>query len=237
MSISITEGTAAGVLALKLNFYEFIPEDELDAADPTVLLAHELEDGGRYYILLTTRNGLYRYDINDIIEVQGFHHRAPLVAFVRKGRDMCNITGEKLHVGQVAEAFFRAIDEVSFEATQAQLIPDVESSRYDMLLETDEREEARLEMFAEAFDRQLRAMNMEYAGKRHSDRLGLPRIWCMKAGWSGYRQRVDVEQHGKRDAQYKWPFLQLSWDQLARDHVALPPPGVDGSVPAPASAE
>ena len=152
-------------------------------------------------------------------------------------RDMCNITGEKLHVGQVAEAFFRAIDEVSFEATQAQLIPDVESSRYDMLLETDEREEARLEMFAEAFDRQLRAMNMEYAGKRHSDRLGLPRIWCMKAGWSGYRQRVDVEQHGKRDAQYKWPFLQLSWDQLARDHVALPPPGVDGSVPAPASAE
>ena len=46
-----------------------IPVDEIDDPDPTCLLAHEVEEGQQYYIICTTLGGLYRYDINDIVEV------------------------------------------------------------------------------------------------------------------------------------------------------------------------
>src|SRR5207249_2845956 len=95
LTIPVGDHSAAGVLAVHANFFEFVPEEAIEEATPRTLLAHELEVGRRYYVIVTGGNGLYRYDLNDIVEVQGFHRRTPKVAFVRKGRDMVNITGEK----------------------------------------------------------------------------------------------------------------------------------------------
>lgn len=220
MTVPIEDGTAAGVLALEANFYEFIPVDEIDQAEPTVLLADELEVGGEYYILLTTRGGLYRYDINDIIEVTGTYNNSPLIAFVRKGRDMVNITGEKLHVNQVYTAAQRASDELAWTWQQLQLVPDAEAARYDLLLEPlgDSCSEDALKAFVDAFDRHLSVLNMEYAHKRKSRRLHAPRIHQMKDGWATAHQRADVES-GKRDGQYKWPYVRNEWHPASRDLV------------------
>ena len=80
-----------GILAVAANFYEFIPEGDMESARPHVLTVSQLENGESYYIVLTSPNGLYRYDINDIVRVVGFHGRTPLLEFMRKGRDMvCN---------------------------------------------------------------------------------------------------------------------------------------------------
>ena len=57
-----------------------------------------------YYIFFTTTSGLYRYDINDVIKVTGRYNQTPQIIFLRKGRGMTNITGEKLSVNQVIEA-------------------------------------------------------------------------------------------------------------------------------------
>jgi hypothetical protein len=93
MTVPFADATAAGPLAIATTFCEFVAEETIDDPAPPVLLAHELEDGRRYYVILTAGNGLYRYDINDIVEVQGFHARTPKVAFVRKGRDMVDVAG------------------------------------------------------------------------------------------------------------------------------------------------
>ena len=95
----------------------------METRDPPVLLAHELEVGRRYGVVLSGANGLYRYDLNDVVEVQGRHHRAPLLAFVRKGRDMTSITGEKLHVNHVRDAVRQAEDATRVEVWQYRLIP------------------------------------------------------------------------------------------------------------------
>ena len=221
MTIPIADETAAGALACASNFYEFIPVDHIDDDDPPVLLAHEIEEGERYYILLTNHAGLYRYDINDVIEVQGFWRNAPLVAFIQKGRDMVSITGEKLHVNQILEATRRATESSGVEWTQVQLVPDVEGARYDFLLEPKQAgtEQASLEQFIQHFDTQLGECNMEYRGKRKSKRLRLPRLFVMRPGWSERIWRADVVGNGKRDAQYKWPFIRLSWDERNREDV------------------
>ena len=135
LTLPLVDGSAAGVLAIDAGFYEFIPEEAMDAGAPPVLLAHELEVGRRYGIVLSGANGLYRYDLNDIVEVRGYYRRTPLVAFVRKGRDMTSITGEKLHLNHVRAAVRAAEDATRVEVWQFRLIPDVETCRYDLLVE------------------------------------------------------------------------------------------------------
>ena len=91
-------------MAVDANFYEFIPEAEMESDRPHALTVGQLEEGESYYIVLTSPNGLYRYDINDVVRVAGFHGRTPMFEFMRKGRDMVNLEGEKLHVSQLIQA-------------------------------------------------------------------------------------------------------------------------------------
>lgn len=75
-------------------FYEFIPAEDTDG-EPRVLTLDQLEDGQKYEILITTRAGLYRYHLKDVIEVRGFYNRCPLISFVYRKGQMFNIAGEK----------------------------------------------------------------------------------------------------------------------------------------------
>lgn len=76
-------------------FFEFIPAETSDDADKRVLTLDQLEEGGKYEILITTRAGLYRYHLKDVIEVRGFHNRCPLISFVYRKGQLFNIAGEK----------------------------------------------------------------------------------------------------------------------------------------------
>jgi hypothetical protein len=220
MTVPLESETAAGVLALDTSFFEFIPEERIDDAVPPVLLAHELEDGRRYYVLLSGENGLYRYDINDVVEVQGFHRRAPRIAFVRKGRDMVSITGEKLHLNHLQAAMAEAEAETKQPVWQFRVIPDVDGWRYDVLVEfqTGAIEAGAARAFVRAVDGALGRLNREYAGKRASRRLRPPRLRVMRPGWAEGQCRADVRR-GQRDAQYKWAAIRLEWDPASRDHV------------------
>jgi hypothetical protein len=221
ITVPFTDSCSEGMLALNDNYFEFIPEDEMEREEPTILLSHELELGKHYYILFTTRCGLYRYDINDIIEVRGFYRNAPLVAFLRKGRDMANITGEKIHVNQVCAAMRQASEELSIPWEQIQMIPDVDGCRYDLLFEPQEgnHSDQALTDLLERFDKHLMNINMEYATKRKSRRLHIPRFHEMAQGWATRRQREDVLKLGKRDGQYKWPYIRQDWSPETRQEV------------------
>ncbi len=217
MSVPLADGTPGGALAVHMSYFEFVAEDEIDAPVPAIRLAHELEAGRRYYLIFTSGNGLYRYDMNDVVEVLGFHHRAPLVAFVRKGRDMASITGEKIHLNQVQGALREAEAEACVSVWQFQLIPDVEGLVYDLLVEVPGETEG-LAALGPAFDRALGRLNDEYASKRASARLGAPRVHLMAPGWSERACRAAFAA-GKRDFQFKWPAMAAEWTPGFRDEV------------------
>ena len=96
----------ASVLAINTNFYEFIPEAELDEIYPQVLLAHQLKEGQRYNILISNYAGLFRYNAGDIVEVTGFYNQTPRIKFIRRlGGVVCS-TVEKTtdyHIAQTME--------------------------------------------------------------------------------------------------------------------------------------
>jgi hypothetical protein len=172
---------------------------------------------------MTTSAGLYRYDINDIVEVHGFYKRVPRLAFVRKGRDMVNLTGEKLHSSQVGQAAELAGRELALVNLQVQLIPDNDKMHYDLLIGCEDGIGVFEQEFADAFDRHLAEINIEYAHKRRSRRLGRPRPWPMKPGWARRLRRRDIEESGKRDTQYKWPMIRMQWDNETRAEVLRHP--------------
>jgi hypothetical protein len=210
MTVPINDDDSGGVLAVNTNVYEFIPEDEMESSDPPVLTAGQLELGARYYVLLTTPSGLYRYDINDVIEVTGFLHKTPIIAFVRKGRDMVSLTGEKLHVGQVIAAVADAKQKTGVEVEHFRIVGNAQRNRYDLRIElagTAPADEA-LVVFGRAMDHGLASLNIEYEQKRNSGRLNFPAVLVMASGWYGRRRAAKLAKGG-RDTQFKDALLGL----------------------------
>jgi hypothetical protein len=166
MTIPVQDRTPAGILDVTTHYFEFIPEAEGDSPKPTVLAAHEVEEGKRYYILLTTGFGLYRYHIHDLVRVAGFHNGTPLIEFLSKGAHFANITGEKLSEYHVTGAMGQVLRELDLTLTAYTLAPcwDDEQPYYGLFVERGDVADGDVgRRLAERLDARLREGNVEYA--------------------------------------------------------------------------
>ncbi|HWH77948.1 MAG TPA: GH3 auxin-responsive promoter family protein, partial [Candidatus Binatus sp.] len=196
------------ILAVDSNFYEFIAESEITSAQPHTLGCDELEAGAVYYLILTSAAGLYRYDINDLVRVTGFHARTPLIEFLRKGRDVTSITGEKLHVNQLIQAMTQAQRATGLAIQHYRACADADASRYAFAVEftgATPATEALLVLLHE-IDARLQELNMEYGQKRESQRLKAPVLRIMKPGWFERKANAAL-RNGAPDSQFKAQLL------------------------------
>jgi hypothetical protein len=210
MTIPLEDDTPSGVLDITSHYFEFIPEEEADQPQATVLAAHELQEGRSYYILPTTAFGLYRYDIHDLVRVTGFHNSTPLVEFLSKGASFANLTGEKLSEYHVAQAMVEVLRELDLTLTAYTLAPcwHDELPYYGLFVEQgDLAGPEQGERLAEVLDGRLRRANIEYAAKRESLRLGPVQLRMVPTGtWAAWdRQRL--ARTGGTLEQYKHPCL------------------------------
>src|SRR4029450_7237201 len=74
-----------------------------------LLRVEQLQVGQRYFVYVTNASGLYRYEMNDIVEVAGYHGRTPLLRFIQKGKGVVSFTGEKLYEVQVITSVDKAM--------------------------------------------------------------------------------------------------------------------------------
>ena len=115
-------------------FFEFVEGGE-DRAGAEPVLLHQLEAGRKYAVIVTTRNGLYRYAMNDLIEVTGHFNRTPTIRFLQKGKGVTNITGEKLYEHQVTEAVEEVLSARGLSSEFFVMLADVEHSRRTLCVE------------------------------------------------------------------------------------------------------
>jgi hypothetical protein len=210
MTLPFADGTPSGVLDVTTHYFEFIPEAEGDAEKPTVLAAHELEEGQRYFILPTTASGLYRYHIYDVVRVTGFHGRTPLIEFLSKGAHFASITGEKVSEYQVTQAMAAMLRELDLTLTSYSVAPcwDEELPYYGLFVEArDLRDEEQGRRLVAALDRRLMESNSEYASKRESHRLDAMRLALLPAGAWQQWDRQRLARTGGTLEQYKHPCL------------------------------
>jgi hypothetical protein len=210
VSIPIEDGTPAGILDVASHFFEFVPRDRIDEPAPLALRSHQVEPGTEYYVLLTTSSGLYRYDLHDLVRVVGFEGEAPIVTFLNKGEHICSLAGEKLTEHQVILAMGRVMQQVGVRVANFVLAPRWEKPAcYLLHLEpaSGTIEPAVGERLAKALDEQLAVVNLEYASRRASDRLGCVRANGLPAGFLTDLDHERAEQRRRGNEQYKHQYL------------------------------
>lgn len=190
------------------HYYEFIEESDLENPEPRFLRLHELEQGKRYCIYVTTFSGLYRYNMNDLVEVGGWNGKTPKIHMVQKVNGIVSITGEKLYEKQFIEAVHEAERQSGLKANFFIGFADPEEACYDFYYEFENRKirRSKAEAFTKIVDSQLMEMNIEYQSKRASHRLKEPKTFVLKRNsYDHFKRRSLLE--GARDGQFKLVML------------------------------
>lgn len=205
------------ILAIESGFFEFIPVDQWEAAQPQTLLPHEVTVGEKYRILVTNYNGLYRYDIGDVVEVVGYCEQAPIITFRHRLGGLLSSTTEKtteFHVTQVMrllqQEFSLSVENfcvtLSEQETPPNYLVNIELSPGHTLCEP--------QAFLTQFDRQLQEMNTSYQVKRRAQELPPPRLRVLAAGsFATVRQRL--VQKGISESNLKFPHISEDRQFLA----------------------
>ncbi len=225
MSIPVEDGTAAGVLAITSQFFEFIPAAEYGSTDPTILRSHQVIEGEEYFLVLTNNSGLFRYDMGDRVRVTDWVGQAPLIEFLSRDAHTSSMAGEKLTEDQVVLAMRRLTTGVPErgQVTSDSIVNFVlaprwaEIPRYRLYVES--REAARFLRLAERLDEALRAVSVEYASKRETLRLGRVEVSVLPDGALADRDARLRSRRARTAEQFKHQYL-------------LPSPGLDDELSA-----
>ena len=214
-SVPLSDNGDAGTMAVGTNVLEFHPAAEDRAPEGRELLRLEqLEVGQRYFVYVTNASGLYRYEMNDIVEVAGHYGKTPLIRFIQKGKGVVSFTGEKLYETQVIAAVDKALAAMRgryhFIAAVAELV-DGTTPRLIFLVEFDDPiTDQDGSALVDRLDAALGEENDEYLTKRKSLRYGPPVIRVVRPGeFDKYRRRM-VETGQRADGQFK--VLRLTSD-------------------------
>ncbi|WP_448560792.1 GH3 auxin-responsive promoter family protein [Trichothermofontia sp.] len=208
--------TDSVALAIASGFYEFIPADQWHLEQPQTLLPWEVKPGERYRIIFTNYSGFYRYDVGDVVEVDGFMGTTPLIIFRYRQGSVLSSTTEKTneyHVIQVMQTL-QQIFQVTLENFCITLSDDRIPAHYLVNIElaagstlTDP------EQFLLAFDRTLKAVSVLYEVKRR-DQVPAPRLRILAPGsFAQLQQRLC--DRGVGAAQFKFPHLSEDRQFLA----------------------
>jgi hypothetical protein len=204
MAVPIEDDESGGVLVLGANLFEFVPEDEIDRPDPTVLSPHELEVGRTYVVILSNASGLYRYNIGDVVRVVRLQGRTPVIEFLHRAGSTCSLTGEKLTEDQVTAAVSDVAEQLGLLVESFTLAPAKHGfPHYVAMIEL--QREAERPVLAEVprrLDEALEQHNMEYGSKRSSQRLAAPELWLVRPGGYEARRRQRLAG-GTSDSQLK----------------------------------
>jgi hypothetical protein len=208
-AVPMSDGDEGGVAWLGGHLLEFMDDTE------TARWAWELQVGQRYRLVISTLAGLYRYDMQDVVECTGHVGRAPLLKFVRKAGNVLSVTGEKLTEDQIVAGMRVALAGASVTGfTVGHRMAEIPRLRVMV-------EGAVPSGLAGALDAALQDGNIEYAAKRDSGRLGLPEVESVPAGtYLRYRNQRVAE--GAPDGQVKDPLVAVdsaAWARLERASV------------------
>jgi len=202
-NIPMQPGNPSGPLSLFSGFYEFIPVED-ESIKPEMLCAHELETGKDYRLILTTYSGLYRYDMKDIIRVDGFTGKTPNIRFVAKTADVGNICGEKMSAEILRKACKHIAGKMEMQITHICAIPDKEKQCYIVCIESNSK--LNTAKFADELDNYLQQISRPYETFRGQNLIGSVEALQMRDGWQGtlYKEKL---KPGVSISQIKLPFM------------------------------
>lgn len=219
-------GEEGARLSLGSHFFEF-----LDPDNDEISLAHELQQGRLYEVIITTGGGLYRYRMKDLVEVAGFSGVFPLMKFRGKADRVSDLFGEKLHEQLVEEILKRLELEMNLKSSFAMAAPEGDHYVLYLQLETkvenvknkehekdlpgrNDKADKFNHQLATAFDEGLRT-NFHYDYCRRLGQLKPPRVFLL-TGNPHQEYLEECVNRGQRLGDVKPTALHLQggWNQV-----------------------
>lgn len=204
------EGSA---LSLNSHFFEF--RDITDKND--VRLAHEIEKGREYEVILTTGGGFYRYNLEDIVTVVGFKDQCPLLRFVGRNNNVSDLFGEKLNEYHVSKAVSDMFERFSLTPSFFMVAPEKigDSSSYVLFVET--AKQFNPDSFVENLDQKLQD-NYHYRYCRKLGQLEKLRLFLIDSNSEKKASDIYLEENqikGKKIGNVKPTALssQFGWSK------------------------
>ncbi len=166
--VTLLDNTDNGIqLLTNTNYFEFIPENEVDKEHPKVIPLSEVQKGRRYEMVLTNMLGYTRYRVGDMltfIDTDPYSvHRIG-----RKGR-VVNLAGEKLTDAHVNEGIAAACRRTGAQLADYTVLGSIDGSRAYYTISAMFQNKIELAEFARAFDDAVGANNGEF---KHSLEFG-----------------------------------------------------------------
>lgn len=204
----VLDDTVNTVLFPHFHYYEFVAEEELESENKHYLQLHELRAGKRYCPYVTTFAGLYRYNMNDLLEVGPSFCNTPTVHMIQKVNGIVTMTGEKLHERQFIEAVHAAEEKSGLLTKFFVGFADMEKSAYHFYYEFADQSttQEQAENFTKLVDEELKQTNIEYEAKRASFRVKDP-ITHRLVEQSFEKFKAQCIAEGARDGQFKMNLL------------------------------
>lgn len=213
----VLDDTNNTVMFPQFHYYEFISEDDLGSENPQFLQLHELQEGKRYCPYVTTFAGLYRYNMNDLLQVGPKFENTPTVRMIQKVNGIVTMTGEKLHERQFIEAVRVAEKQLNLPVAFFVGFADMELSAYHFYYEFKDQEttQEQAEEFTQLVDKKLKEMNIEYDAKRASFRVKDPITHRLTVN-SFENFKAECIAEGSRDGQFKMNLLMQDENRHAK---------------------
>ncbi|MCI7310255.1 MAG: GH3 auxin-responsive promoter family protein [Prevotella sp.] len=193
-------------------FYEFIPMDEFENDNPTVVPLWGVEKGKNYAMVISTSCGLWRYVIGDTVQFTSL--RPYKFKITGRTKYFINAFGEELIMDNAEKGLAYACKETGAEVleyTAAPVFMDANAKcRHQWLIEFS-KEPADLTHFASLLDRKLQSLNSDYEAKRYKD-ITLQHLEVIKARPGQFNEWL--KSKGKLGGQNKVPRLSNSRKNL-----------------------
>jgi len=201
-SLTVNANQNKSILTIHENFFEFVECDRWQDEAREFLTIESLQIGKQYYVLVTTQSGLYRYFINDIVEVDGRYNNTPTIRFVQKGKGVINLTGEKLYENQVIQAVKQMGQALNMDTGFFMMLGDADSLRYTLYIAATPCTEV-----AAVLEKYLGDQNIEFVAKRRGGRLKQTAV-CFVSSTAGDAYKRHCIERGQRESQFKLMKLQ-----------------------------
>ncbi|HIZ05526.1 MAG TPA: GH3 auxin-responsive promoter family protein [Candidatus Phocaeicola gallistercoris] len=193
-------------------FYEFIPLEDIDKPQPTIVPLTGVETGKNYAIVISTSCGLWRYILGDTVK---FTQKNPY-KFIITGRikHFINAFGEELMIDNAEKGLAKACEATGAQVLEYSAAPVFMDSnakcRHQWLIEFNTMPDS-LEKFRHVLDKSLQEANSDYEAKRHKD-ITLQELEIVVARPNLFHDWL--KQKGKLGGQHKIPRLSNNRDYI-----------------------
>ncbi len=173
-----------------VNYYEFIPESEIDEPIPETIPLSDIKAGNRYEIVITNSGGYYRYRPGDMLTITSTDP-ITMTDIGRRGK-VTNLSGEKLSDAHVTRAIDEACRVTGAQVMDYTVVARVKNGLGNYVIAAMFKNDVDSLEFIHAYEDAMKKSNGEFRVVRETGALGATQLIKMQ---NSYYDAVAKSKH------------------------------------------